>query len=113
MPAARDRQIMDANGATSDLGIGDQIFDNASPGASVFGAVHALQSRWPTSTVPEGDPPIMASTRPDDCHPGGHGQLGAAQTQLGGVLSFYGRSRTAYRRPPPPPTSCKLLSRPT
>jgi flagellar hook-associated protein 3 FlgL len=91
--SAATRQIMDANGATFPISeSGDQIFDNASPGASVFGAVHALQVALANvPTVPEGDPAYNGQyTAQMTAIQAAMAQLGAAQTQLGGVLSFYG-----------------------
>jgi flagellar hook-associated protein 3 FlgL len=91
--SASTRQIMDANGATFAISeSGDEIFDNASPGASVFGAVNALQVALANvPTVPEGDPAYNSQyTAQMTAIQAAMSQLSSAQTHLGGVLSFYG-----------------------
>ncbi|MGO9093630.1 MAG: flagellin [Bryobacteraceae bacterium] len=91
--SAATSQIMDANGATFPISeSGDEIFDNASPGASVFAAVNALQAALANvPTAAQGDPAYNAQyTAQQTAIQAAMAQVGTAQTQLSGVLSFYG-----------------------
>jgi flagellar hook-associated protein 3 FlgL len=91
--SAATRQIMDANGSTFAISeSGDEIFDNASPGASVFAAVNALQVALANvPTVAQGDPAYNAQyTAQQTAIQAAMTQVGTAQAQLSGVLSFYG-----------------------